>query len=293
MKANRAPRSKGFADEDSGVSAVIGAVLVFGLFSSAFIIWSFTTLPVWIADNEAQRNDDVQQSFSTLNDGLNLLAASGGSGPISASFPLAADEVPLLQPAPSIGRLYHDDGFAWDATYSGTPGCGGGQCDQSVNGGRIVFEPLNYHFLDQDVVWDGGAVIRSQADGDVVVSSPGFDLSLSGSVGTLQWTVVALDGTGDIGGDGSADVVLTMDQVDEQSNTANAGTVEFTLDTPYCDAWHSLLSSRILLAGLSSNDAVLTACTGDQLTLTLDQVDDVTTWVVETRVFEVTATVGA
>lgn len=438
MKANRKHRT--FRPDDAAVSAVIGAVLVFGLFSSAFVIWSFTTLPVWIADNEYARNEEAVSSFSSLRNGLGLLAAENSAGPITASFPLSADEVPLLQPAPSVGQISYDSGFSWSASFTsptsymvdgvvdGMPGtsanggsesnvanlqvldiaytggagtsltitatdgngdavtgtlavtaggncstnsltftatsdftsssrvsadcvgsltdyrfnpldsqhgfanqlnrlagtftldfttsttstydavyvdgngvtqvtgsgtvCGGTECDRSITGGRIIFDPISLHAIDQTLVWEGGTIIREQGDGQTIISAPDFDLVVDGTTGHLRWTVIELGGTGALGGNGNADVVLTFTGVDERLVGTNSdGTI--VIQSTYSEAWANYLDSQALVAGATANDFAVDDGTTGQVTITMDTVDDVTQWLVHYRVISATVVVGA
>lgn len=85
-----------FQRDDEGVSAVIGAVLIFGLISTGFLVWSINTLPVWIADNEEIRDRQAIEAFSRIKSGLDGLSTTGSPGPISVTVPLGAQEVPLL-----------------------------------------------------------------------------------------------------------------------------------------------------------------------------------------------------
>lgn len=128
MKANRA-----FGRDDEGVSAVIGFVLVFGIVSTGFLMWSFNTLPVWIADNEQARDDAVIEAFGRIKGGLDGLSSTGQAGPIGVTVPLGASEVPLLQPAPSIGELSVRSGSGWSGSFQDTT--------THLLGGRILGEP--------------------------------------------------------------------------------------------------------------------------------------------------------
>jgi hypothetical protein len=106
MKANRAARAHRarLADEQA-VSSVVAAVLLFALFTTAFTIWTFTTLPQWVADREQAHADKVQQSFSALQAGLDALSASDDNGPSSVAVDLGPSPIALLQPTAAQGEL--------------------------------------------------------------------------------------------------------------------------------------------------------------------------------------------
>lgn len=102
---------------DRAVSSVVSAVLIFALFSSAFVLWTAMTLPEWVADRESLHQDEVRGGLGSLQSGLERLSAADEQGPITASFPLGAPKVPLVQSAASSGELAYRDGFRFDAAF--------------------------------------------------------------------------------------------------------------------------------------------------------------------------------
>ncbi len=117
MKANQAQRR--LSSESSGVSSVVSAVLVFALFSSAFGMWMFTQFPTWVADRESNHQDSVRAGFADLQAGIERLSASDSAGPISASVPLTARQIPLLGGIPTSGHLFMETGVDFAAAFTG------------------------------------------------------------------------------------------------------------------------------------------------------------------------------
>lgn len=107
--------------DESAVSAVVGAVLVFALFSTAMTIYAVTTLPDWKADKEQAHQDAVQQAFGGLQADLDALAVRRDVAPVTASIPLEVPQVPLLQSTPARGRLGIADGFAASFAFPAVP----------------------------------------------------------------------------------------------------------------------------------------------------------------------------
>ncbi|HLF16721.1 MAG TPA: hypothetical protein VI796_04735, partial [Candidatus Thermoplasmatota archaeon] len=115
MKANRAPRLR---QADEAVSSVVAAVLLFALFTTAFALWTLTTLPQWIADREERHMETVKERFDTLKAGLDAVSGTGSTAPVSAPIPLAAEKVALLQRSPATGRLAFVDGLSATASFT-------------------------------------------------------------------------------------------------------------------------------------------------------------------------------
>lgn len=176
LKANQSLRA--LRTDDAGVSPVIGAILVFGLASTAFMLWSVTSLPEWIADNEQARNEQVEARFASLVSGLDGLSASGDAGPITATVPLGAQEVPLMQPAPSLASLRVEAGTAWTGLFNGTT--------THLQDGDVLGVP-------QEPMPSSIAAAYSLSALEVAVSSSGV-----GDGDAAQITVLAYDGNENI-----------------------------------------------------------------------------------------------
>ncbi len=104
--------------DDSGVSSVVAAALVFSLFVTATLLWGINTLPGIVADRERVHQDDVTESMSALQTGLDRLSAGGDEGPIKVAVRLGTDPVPLIQPVPSSGEIQYRSGFNVTATFN-------------------------------------------------------------------------------------------------------------------------------------------------------------------------------
>lgn len=106
------------AGDSAAVSSVVAAVLLFALFSTAFLTWTVITLPQWIADNEAVHEGEVVDSFAALQAGLERLSGAASDGTTSATFALAAEPVPLLQGGAPRGSLEAASGFRLQGAFT-------------------------------------------------------------------------------------------------------------------------------------------------------------------------------
>src|SRR6185436_15286537 len=95
--SRRAAHRTPLGHDDKGVSSVVSAVLLFGLFTTAFTVWSFTTLPKWEADNEQAHHRQVVEAMAGLEAGLSGLSGRNDPGPYTGVVPLGTPAVPLLQ----------------------------------------------------------------------------------------------------------------------------------------------------------------------------------------------------
>ena len=117
-RAPRRPRPHAPSD-DVGVSSVVSAVLLVALFTTAMTIWTFTTLPTWVAEREANHLDGAQESFGRLKADLESLAAQDSPGPAATAVDLGPSKVPLLQGTAARGTLSYEDGFSIQGAFTG------------------------------------------------------------------------------------------------------------------------------------------------------------------------------
>lgn len=118
MKANARARTLPRPAGDSAVSSVVSAVLVFSLFSTAFVMWNVTQYPGWVEDREANHQSVVRQALAQAQGDLERLSTSGQAGPVTTTVPLAARPIPMLGGVPGSGRLHLEDGVSFGASFT-------------------------------------------------------------------------------------------------------------------------------------------------------------------------------
>lgn len=93
-------------DDNSGVSEVIGFVLVLGLLVLALAVFQVTAVPIWNENVELNHNTQVQNEMQEIRNAVLTTANSGGSA--TGSVKLGTDypnRVVLRNPPASTGRL--------------------------------------------------------------------------------------------------------------------------------------------------------------------------------------------
>ncbi len=155
-------------------------------------------------------------------------------------------------------------------------------------GDRLRFTPAYQSFVAQDVAYEAGAVVLEQASGAVVLSDPGFSLSVSGGVGHLEWTLVDVEGSGGLSGKGDARVGAVLTGASDLRFSATGATL--TLQGDLAPAWRTFLEDRLLLA--DGPDGATVTGTGTTASLELSAAGAVTSWVLHLRVLSVQVAVS-
>lgn len=115
----RGRRRPGQDAADSGVSSIVAAVLLLALFTTAFTLWSISTLPGWIADREEAHAQGTEEAFRALQASAEALSASDDVGPSSVTVDLGASRVPVLQRVSASGELGMAGSVRWQADFTG------------------------------------------------------------------------------------------------------------------------------------------------------------------------------
>ena len=162
--------------DDRGVSETIGFVLVFALITTTIAV-TFTVGLGGLEDAQlAERDTNVERAFDVLQDNLNDIARDG--------VPSRSTEIGL-----GGGRLAFEDrtqvtinSTAWTDSYT-------------RNTSAIVYRGAD----DTRIVYENGAVFRTQKEGGVMLSEP--DLLVGDTVVYSLIGVSAADSRRTVGGD--------------------------------------------------------------------------------------------
>ncbi|MGB1587158.1 MAG: hypothetical protein ACPHID_08975, partial [Thermoplasmatota archaeon] len=211
--------------KDEGVSSVVSAVLIFALFSTAFLLWTINQQPEWVADREHNHIRGVQEDIASLQSGLERLSASGDSGPITQTIALAADPLPLVQAVPGQGALSMEGTFAFDASFTNPA----------------------LHSLDRTAVGDPSATSASTVENVLDLRSLEISLTSSGVNGGSSSASVILTAS-----DGSQTATLTLRHSRTVTGCPGTG-VAVDLAGPtgsrtridFCDADNALTDHRL------------------------------------------------
>jgi hypothetical protein len=165
-------KQKSIQKSDYGVVGIVVALLLVGLFLSVLMIVQTTFIPNWMEQREAEHMEEVSNQFAKLKYAIDTQSLIGNFlndsvQAMSTSITLGSKEYPILNSARSFGNL---EVISDDLAINITNNTG------SVNYtfGSIKFSSENAYFLDQNFIYQAGAIIMEQELGDVVSIDPSF-----------------------------------------------------------------------------------------------------------------------
>lgn len=227
---------------ESAVSAVVGAVLLLALFSTAMSIYTISTLPEWKADKEEIQQKRVQAVLGDLRSDVEALSVRGDAGPVTAAVPLEAARVPLLQQTPARGTLGLADGFGAAFSFPATPSL-------FLSDGAAVAAPTTSlatpPCAGKCVATLEDLVLGLATSGVTSGKSVSVTITITDSAATPATLVAVLS---HVGTASSSDLTLTVGSTTHYVQ-ANAGTALATASAPYRV---NLLDSRYTFASALS-----------------------------------------
>ncbi|MCX6666950.1 MAG: hypothetical protein NTV74_01720 [Euryarchaeota archaeon] len=176
-------KKRNFIKEDEGVAGVIEALLIVALVAVVISTIQLVYIPQVMNQREADHMDEVANQFSSMKAMMDLQSVTKKDVPISSPITLGSRELPYFVTARALGELR----IVNDANY-----------EINVDYGALVF-PLtsvkytayNSYYLDGTMayyIFQGGAIIRKQFDGETVIVEPSITVDNS-SIITIHYNI--------------------------------------------------------------------------------------------------------
>lgn len=262
-------------DNDDGVAATVGTIMALLVFLAFMGIFTNQFVPVWMSDNESSHMSVVIEQFINLKSSIDLsisnypnslVAPSPTYVPVtlsSAGIPVFAGPtagILTLSPDTLFSKSQFNLSYVW-TTNGVTPYTIDPRNDGHTGGYLELYCP-NRYFVEQRLIYEAGAVILNQSDGEFILAGPQLSVKNVGLVGNpslvVKMTQVSVEGVNKtIGGTGSKGVTAEMtfaDTVAYQNNfTNNSDTISLTIQSKHGIAWKNYFNRTLTAAGLTYN----------------------------------------
>jgi hypothetical protein len=251
MNKSQGGKMKGFKkninvlrNTDEATVGIIVAVLMVGLILLVISLVQTFYVPRWMEQREAEHMDEVLDQFSLLKFAIDMQILTEQDTPVSTPITLGNKKLPFLKSSGSFGFLGISSNLGINITTTDDD-------STQLSIGRITYSSENVYFLDQSFIYEVGAMITSQSEGDVMSMMPSFDVMYSHPVVKLTLDAVNILGIGEkisVSGYGVYPI---------QTKFSNANITDITdvqniiLDTNYQNAWSMFINSSLSGKGLT------------------------------------------
>ena len=233
---------------NDGVVGIVTAFLIVGLIVIVFSVVQTVYVPQWMKDNEADHMEVVADQFSKLKFAIDTHCQfEDENNPITTSITLGNKEMPVLSSSRSYGSIeILPEQFIISISGVSFP-----TSITALN--TLKYSSSNAYFLDQEYIFEAGAIILSQYQGDTMVIKPSFsvdnnktdDFKFNISIDLID--IIPVDDENYVSGYGSYPIKTQFDSVDE---FAINGISNLTIQTEFPVSWERFLNNSFKQAEL-------------------------------------------
>jgi hypothetical protein len=264
-----------FKNSENGVVGIVVAVLLIGLLVSVVSLLQMVYVPKWMEQKEAEHMDIVDTQFSQLKFAVDTQSSTGQLNiPIATSITLGSKELPYLMSIRSFGQLeILSDSFTLNVvnltdTYN-----------YSI--GTIEYSSSNAYYIDQSFIYEAGAIITSQHEGNMISIKPSFYVTKVGENEDILIDIPDINGIGGkTTGMGYGSTAIQTECVGFE-NVIIEDVSQISISTYYTNAWmiyfdwmlKSVLDSSDYSVTTNGNEIIIQFFNLPDLDLTITNID--------------------
>lgn len=234
-------------NSNDAIVGIVTAFLITGLIVVVLSVIQTVYVPKWMEQAEAEHMEAIADQFAQLKFAIDTQSAlKNPDTPISTSITLGNKEVPFLTSSRAYGSL---DIISDECMVTITTSDSG---DFSYPAGVIKYSSVNSYFLNQDYVYESGAIIISQSEGDIMSIKPAFSVN-NGEDIHIDFTIVNISTIGDkrsISGYGTYPIQTEYPNFDPIKDEFDDNVLKITINTSYANSWHRFINKTLANSGL-------------------------------------------
>ncbi len=241
-RQGRIRKSPRWEDED-GVAATVGTIMTILVFLTFMGVFTSQIVPAWMSDNESDHMSQCIEQMLSLKSNIDGLIADYSNSLIAPTqivvpVTLGATGIPVFA-APTSGILSFIPETVEDKPSFNTSYTVDLTDDDGHSGGALQLYCPNRYYVEQYVIYEAGAIIINQTDGEFIISGVPLAVKDFNGVKTLQMTQISLVGLNKtIGGTGAKAVnanLLVASTIPYEGGPSTDVTI--TITTKHGNAW--------------------------------------------------------
>lgn len=254
--------------DKKGVASTVGTIMALMVVMTFMSMIVNQYVPVWMKDAESAHMNEVYGQFGSMKGSIDLQVLScivtqqAGEpcmkSPGFTAIEVGIDGVPIFA-APTVGDLYasqNEGKFSVNFSYIHDVG-GTNQTFHVAQNSSGIIELVahNRYFPAQTLTYEGGGLVRSQFEGQVMKGEPSFMIEVISDHVKLWFYTISLFGEGSVGGIGTQGVHHDLiGAAYDVYHTINSD-VTIVHWTQYDKAWYDFFNETLSRAyGISEED---------------------------------------
>ena len=237
--------------KDDGVVGIVAAFLIVGLIVAVIAMIQTQYVPKWMSEKEADHMNEVSDQFAKLKYAMDIHSASEEKNTlISTTITLGSKEMPYLMSVRAFGNLnFLNNGFNISFIRNDST-------KYYFNLGLLKYSSFNSYYINQNYIFEGGAIILSQDIGNVIYIKPSFSGSFADEENfTIIYKMIDINtqGNRDSSVHGYGPVSIHTEYTDTISPSPIINISNMTITTNYPSAWGSFINRTLINSGLNYN----------------------------------------
>jgi hypothetical protein len=255
MKHYRIRRSVKWDDE--GVASTVGTIMALLVFLTFMSLIVDQYVPVWMKDAESAHTNEAFGQFGTMKNSIDnqvlscQVARFAGETCMRVTtfspIRLGLDGVPLFS-SPTAGELQMKP---WEGNVTVAFSYQAGNFSIVVNetsSGLIDLHMYNRYFVQQRIIYENGAVLVYQLDGQFVGVSPHFIIDNRSEYIEISLSQITLFGSGSSSGVSTEGAQTRLINTESERYTNLSTDFNITLNTNYEVAWYNFYNDTLFEA---------------------------------------------
>ncbi len=240
--------------DESGVASTVGTIMALLVFLTFLSLIVNQYVPAWMKESEAAHMSGAFGQMGSFKGSVDLQVLSATTAenagisyiPVTTFTPvtLGVEGIPIFT-SPTAGELrLGPESSPWTTQFvyviRGVP-----QAVNQTSSGRITLDVFNRYFVRQTLVYENGAVVRSQIDGQSVRAEPSLAVNIVDENIELAWTQISLFGHGSVSGTATEGIHARLVGVDRQDYANLRTDVWINASSPYGAAWAAFFNRTL------------------------------------------------
>jgi len=265
-------------NKNDAVVGIIATFLITGLIVIVISLIQTVYIPKWMEQTEADHMEVVADQFSQLKFAIDTQATFKPGEipmPISTSITLGNRELPFLVSSRSYGSLeLIDNKCKITFTYINNEGE-----EESISYylGSIKYSSENSYFIDQEYIYEAGALILSQSEGNTMSIKPPISVIQESNI--IRFRLIDICPIGEkssISGYGTYPIqtVYSEDIDYNEGSVSKENIKKIELKTQYTNSWNKYFNNILTNANLVYGNDFTIETEDEKITIIFENSDD-------------------
>ena len=230
---------------NNAVVGMISAILLIGLLIMVLSFVNYSYVPRWVENEESSHMEMVSNQFAQLKYALDIQSLINDNTALTTSIKLSRDEIPFLDPYRNFGSITVKPDRCTFAIMDNNSNYNNFTTDS------IEFSSQNLYFVNQDYIFEAGAIILAQSNSSVMKGQPSITVTEYGKNLSITFVnITGVRGKSFASGLGTYPIYTRVLSTNDQFTTIE-NVEKLTVFTNYPKAWYTIFNDSLVYSGFN------------------------------------------